>query len=202
MRRRDFLAAAVLIAAVPQLAFAAPLAPDDQALVERAAAYLDGLSEAHGRFVQTDARGRTSGGELYLDRPGKARFEYQNPATLLVVADGYTVMVYDRRLNNATRYPLGSTPLGLFLQKHVRLDKIDITSVARTPGGFEVTAKGGGRGMHGQITLSFSDQPVALKQWSIVDAQGGRTTVRIEGLEPTSGLDPALFRQPNPERPG
>jgi outer membrane lipoprotein-sorting protein len=56
--------------------------------------------------------------------------------------------------------------------------------------------------MRGQITLSFSDQPVALKQWSVVDAQGGRTTVRIEGLEPTSGLDPALFREPTPERAG
>jgi outer membrane lipoprotein-sorting protein len=201
MRRRDFLAAA-LIAAAPGLALAAPLSPDDRALVERAAAYLDGLSEARGRFTQTDARGRTSEGELYLDRPGKARFEYQNPATLLVVADGYTVMVYDRRLNTATRYPLGSTPLGLFLQKHVRLDKIDVTSVERTPGGFQITARGGSHGMHGEITLSFSDQPMALKQWSIIDAQGGRTTVRIEGLEPTSGLDPALFRQPNPERGG
>jgi outer membrane lipoprotein-sorting protein len=201
MRRRDFLAAA-LIAAVASPALAAPLSPDDQALVQRAAAYLDGLSEARGHFIQTDARGRTSEGELYLDRPGKARFEYQNPATLLVVANGFAVTVFDRRLNTVTRYPQGSTPLGLFLQKHVRLDKIDITGVERTAGGFEITARGGGRGMRGQITLSFSDQPVALKQWSVVDAQGGRTTVRIEGLEPTSGLDPALFREPTPERAG
>ena len=201
MRRRQFLACILLAAAAPAAALAAPLSPDDQALVDRAAAYLDGLSEARGRFVQTDARGGVSEGELYLDRPGKSRFEYQNPATLLVVADGYTVMVLDRRLQTFNRYPLGSTPLGLFLQKHVRLDRINITGVERFAGGFSITARGG-RGTPGQITLTFSDDPVALKQWSIIDAQGGHTTVRIADLQPTRGLDPALFKLRNPLRPG
>ena len=200
MRRREFLAAALLAAASPALA--GPLAPDDQALVERAAAYLDGLGQARGRFVQTDARGHTSEGELFLNRPGKARFEYQNPATMLVVADGYTVMVLDRRLHTFNRYLLGATPLGLFLQKHVRLDKIDITSVERTGGGFSITARAGGHGARGQITLTFSDNPIALSQWSIIDAQGGRTTVQINDLQPTSGLDPALFQLSNPARTG
>ncbi len=202
MRRRDFLAAALIGAALGAApALAAPLAPDDQALVQRAAAYLDGLGEARGRFVQTDPRGQTSEGELYLDRPGKARFEYQKPPSMLVVADGFTVMVYDRRLKTFNRYPLGSTPLGLFLQKHVRLDRVDITGVERIAGGFSITARGGGRSMHGEITLSFSDDPVALRQWSIVDAQGARTTVRIDGLQPAHGLDPALFQLRNPLRP-
>ncbi len=203
MRRREFLAAALVAAiAGPPAALAAPLAPDGQALVERAAAYLDGLNQAHGRFVQTDPRGQTSEGELYLDRPGKARFEYQNPPTMLVIADGHTVMVYDRRLKTRNRYPLGSTPLALFLQKHVRLDKIDITKVDRLEGGFSITARGGSNGVRGQITLSFSDNPIALRQWSIVDAQGGRTTVRINDLQPAHGLDPALFVQRDPTNPG
>ena len=201
MRRREFLAAALLAAAVPAAALAGPLSADDRALVERAAAYLDGMTQAKGRFVQTDARGQASEGELYLDRPGKARFEYQRPPSLLVIADGYTVMVIDRRLNTRTRYPLGSTPLGLFLQKHVRLDKVEITAVERSPGGFSITARGGGKSMRGQITLSFSDQPIALRQWSIVDAQGGRTTVRISDLEPTHGLDRTLFDQVAALRP-
>ena len=201
MRRREFLAAALIAAASPALA-ATPLPADDQALVERAAAYLDGLGQAHGRFVQTDARGRASEGELYLSRPGKARFEYQNPPTMLVVADGLTVMVYDFRLKTRNRYPLGSTPLGLFLQKHVRLDKIDITDVSRFDGGFAITARGGGHSARGQITLTFSDNPIVLRQWSIMDAQGGRTTVQIQDLQPTHGLDPALFQQREPATPG
>jgi len=203
MRRRELLAAALTLAlAGSGAALAAPLAPDDQALVERAAAYLDGLDEAKGHFVQTDSRGQTSEGEVYLDRPGRARFEYTDPPTLLVVADGRTVTVLNRRLHTLDHYPLGSTPLALFLQKHVRLDKLDVTSVQRYPGAFAITGKGGGRGMHGQITLTFFDNPVRLEQWSILDAQGARTTVRLSDFQPTHGLDPELFTLGGPSPGG
>ncbi|HEY5412561.1 MAG TPA: outer membrane lipoprotein carrier protein LolA [Caulobacteraceae bacterium] len=212
MLRRRLIAcglSALTLAAVP--AFAQPSKPpaalalsaDDQALVDRATAYLDGLSEARGRFVQTDARGAVSQGELYLSRPGKARFEYQNPPTLLVVADGRSVAVLDRRLKTFNRYALSSTPLALFLQKRVRLDqKLQVTRVERSSGGFSITAHSSGHGARGQITLSFSDNPVALTQWSLVDAGGARTTVRILDLQTAHGLDPGLFELNDPSRPG
>lgn len=199
MLRRQFLAAAILAAFAATPVAAAPLSPDDQALVDKAAAYLDGLNQAKGTFVQTDGRGNVSRGDIYLNRPGKARFEYQSPATLLVVADGRRVAVYDRRLNTFNSYPLGATPLSLFLQKHVRLDqKVQVTDVERFPGGFRLTARDGRRQTRGQITLDFWDMPMALKQWSIVDAQGMRTVVQINDLHPTSGLDPSLFEIRDP----
>ncbi len=177
----------------------APLPAEDQALVERASAYLDGLGQMHGRFTQTDPRGGTSQGELYLSRPGKARFDYQSPASMLVVSDGHAVLVYDRRLKTFDRYPLGSTPLALFLQKHVRLDqKVQVTRVDRRPGEFSITARDGGHKAQGQITLTFADSPMSLLEWSILDAQGGRTSVRLDGLQPASGLDPKLFVLTNP----
>jgi outer membrane lipoprotein-sorting protein len=176
-----------------------PLSPEDKALVDRAAAYLDSLGEMHGHFVQTDARGAISQGELFLNRPGKARFDYQSPASLLVVSDGHGVYVLDRRLKTYDRYPLGATPLSLFLQKHVRLDqKVVVTKVERFPGGFSLTARDGKKQAQGQIQLTFQDSPIALKQWSIRDVQGARTTVRIIDLEPAPGLDPSLF---TPHRP-
>ncbi len=202
MLRRDLLAGglAALAAAAPAVAKppAVALAAEDQALVDRAAAYLDGLGEARGRFVQTDSRGGSSQGELYLNRPGKARFEYGSPPRLLVVADGHSVAIHDLRLNTFSRYALSSTPLNLFLQKPVRLDRVGVTAVERTARGFAITARGGVRGMRGQITLSFDDRPLALSQWSIVDAQGARTTVRIVGLETAHGLDPSLFELKDP----
>ena len=79
IRRRTLFglaAGAVLAAPLPGWA-ATPAAPtlsaDDQALVDKAVAYLQGLNEAKGRFVQTDGRGPPVSGELFLKRPGKAR---------------------------------------------------------------------------------------------------------------------------------
>ena len=214
---RRFLAAALSCAALAlsaaPAAFAAPAPPvppsapaplpdEDKALVDRAAAYLDALGEVRGRFMQTDARGSVTQGALYLNRPGKARFEYESPASLLVVSDGHTVAVYDKRLKTFNRYPLGATPLGLFLQRHVRLDqKVTVTRVERFSGGFSLTARDASHKSQGQITLVFNEGPLSLREWSIVDAQGARTTVRLSALESASGLDPALFVQPNPNRP-
>ena len=199
------LALMALAAFTPAMAAAPapppPLSAEDQALVDRAATYLDGLGQMHGRFTQTDPRGGSSQGEIYLSRPGKARFDYQSPASMLVVSDGHAVLVYDRRLKTFDRYPLGSTPLALFLQKHVRLDqKVQVTRVDRRPGEFSITARDGGHKAQGQITLTFADSPMSLLEWSILDAQGGRTRVRLSGLEPATGLDPKLFVLTNPNR--
>ncbi len=210
MRPKQIIAAlmAVGLALCPAIGLAArhdapppPLSAEDKALVDKAAAYLDGLGEMKGRFLQTDSRGVVTQGDLYLSRPGKARFDYQNPASLLVVADGHSVLVYDRRLKTFDRYPLGATPLGLFLQKHVRLDqKVVVSRVDRFAGGFALTARDGKHETQGTVTLSFTNAPFALTEWSILDAQGARTTVRLSQLEPTSGLDPALFVLRNPNR--
>jgi outer membrane lipoprotein-sorting protein len=197
-RRRLLALAAATTAFAPLSALAATPAPAlaaaDQALVDKAVAYLQGLDEARGRFVQSDGRGAVTQGELFLKRPGKARFAYDPPSGLLVVSDGGRVIVQDKRLNTFTAYPLGATPLSLFLAKTIRLDKgVQVTRVVRAADGFSITARDGGKQTAGQITLSFADNPMALVSWSVTDAQGRATQVRISGLQRTSGLDPALF---------
>lgn len=196
------LPAAAVRAAEPPAA-PAPLSPDDKALVDRAAAYLGGMEEMKGRFVQTDWRGGVSQGELWLKRPGRARFAYDPPSSQLVVSDGYNVSVSDPRLKTFDRYPLGATPLSLFLAKDVRLDRgVQVVRVARLADGFSLTARDARHPHSGEVSLTFSTQPMRLREWDLTNAQGQTTRVRITQLEPASGLDPALFvlRDPRPGR--
>ena len=197
--------AAAPLATFPALAAAQGLAPGDQAMVDRAVGYLEGLTEAKAKFAQTDAHGRTTTGELFLKRPGKARFAYDPPSGLLVVSDGGVVSVQDKRLNTFDRYPLGTTPLSLFLAKTIRLDKgVSITRVARQNDGFSITARDGKKETAGTITLTFTDTPLALAGWTVTDAQGQPTRVQLIGLERASGLDKSLFtlKDPRPKNPG
>lgn len=197
------------LAALPLPALAQRAAPAlsaaDQALVNRAATYLQGLTEAKARFVQTDARGAQSTGSLYLRRPGKARFAYDPPSGLLVVSDGGNVSIQDQRLKTFDRYPLAMTPLSLFLAKQIRFDKsVQITRVTRFADGFAITARDARRQAEGQITLNFTDTPLALAGWTITDAQGGATRVRLTGLTRVSGLANTLFvlNDPRPKNVG
>jgi outer membrane lipoprotein-sorting protein len=192
-------------AALAQRPGFAPLSPEDRALIDKAAAYLQDLTEAKARFVQTDMRGTMTQGSLYLKRPGKARFAYEPPSGLLVVADGANVSIADSRLKTFDRYPLMATPLSIFLARQIRLDRgVVVRSVSRMADGFSLTARDGRKEAEGEITLTFSSDPIALVGWSVTDAQGGATRIRLTNLEKTSGLAPSLFvlNDPRPKAAG
>jgi outer membrane lipoprotein-sorting protein len=193
-RRLTILALAAIIFA-PALAHAATT-PEDDALVARAVAYLDGLTAVKGSFQQTDQRGGTANGTFYLARPGRARFEYEPPSGLLVTSDGKTVIVADHRLKTFQRFPLSATPLALFLADHIRLDRgAKVTRVDRSPTGFSITARGAQGLNQGEITLYFNESPIRLIGWAITDAQGRSTRVSLGPLSPIGAPDPDLFTQ-------
>jgi len=178
----------------PAFAAASSLSPDDQALVDKATAYLQALKSVTGRFTQASSNGSTSTGMFYLQRPGKARFQYDPPAQMVVVSDGYNVSVVDGRLKTHEQYPLGRTPLVILLARQVRLDRgVVVTQVDKTADGFSITARDGRKEAAGRITLNFSNDPMALRGWSVIDAQGRETRVTLGTLSAVSDLDPNLF---------
>lgn len=202
--RRALLLAAPALVLAPAVATAAPgktLSAEDKALVDKATAYLQGLQSARGAFVQTDSRGSMTKGALYLQRPGKARFEYEAPSSLLVVSDGRVVSVADKRLKTVNRYFLTQTPLKLFLADEIRLDRgVHVSQVTKLSDGFEITAQDRAGKTKGQIVLTFADSPMQLLGWKITDARNAATQIRLTSLVRASGLDPNLFKAPFPQQ--
>jgi outer membrane lipoprotein-sorting protein len=200
--RRTLLTAVPALLLAPAAAWAQAkggLSPADQALVDKATAYLQGLQSARGKFEQTDARGTASRGSLYLQRPGKARFEYDEPSSLLVVSDGRVVSVADKRLKTVNRYFLSQTPLKLFLADEIRLDRgVHVARVDKLADGFQITAQDRAGKTKGQIVMTFGGSPLQLLGWTITDARNAPTRVRLTSLVRASGLDPALFKAPFP----
>lgn len=201
--RRLILAAGLAMAAAPAFAAqppAARLSAEDQALVDKATAYIQTLGSAKGRFVQTDARGTQTQGTFYLQRPGKARFAYDGPNGLLVVSNGSSVNISDPRLKTFESYPLSRTPLVLLLAREVRLDRgVTITGVRKLADGFSIQAVDAKKETRGRIELNFSSGP-DLVGWTVTDAKGAETRVRLIDFEKTSGLDPKLFISNDPRR--
>src|SRR6476619_2960886 len=82
---------------------------------------LNAIHSMKGEFVQLDPNGAVEQGQVYIQKPGKMRFEYKPPSEVLVVSDGVDVAVFNRRLNTKDRYPLSTTPLNILLSDHVNL---------------------------------------------------------------------------------
>ncbi|HEY1448596.1 MAG TPA: outer-membrane lipoprotein carrier protein LolA [Caulobacteraceae bacterium] len=195
LSRRRLVVFAVSVLASPALAENwSGLSADDQALVERARTYLLGLTNAMGRFTQTDPHGHVTNGTLYLRRPGRARFEYDPPSGLILASNGFRVAILNKQLGTLDAYPLAATPLGVLLSRDIRIDKnVEISTVRRRPGGFSINAGRTSKRREGEIALDFSLTPVALTGWSITDIQGGVTTVALSDFAPSKAWPNAFF---------
>jgi len=181
------------------------LSADDRAVLQQAQTYLQNLNAAQGTFVETGAGGQRREGRFYIQRPGKMRFEYTSPAGLLVVSDGSNVKRWDPRLNVFRQVPLGQTPLSTFLAREVRIEQgVRVERVTRMQSGaFAITARDRRRPNDGQVILAFAGNPLRLQEWTITDAQGGRTRTQLTSLQPASGLAASLFQLRDPtRRPG
>ncbi|MGA9659536.1 MAG: outer-membrane lipoprotein carrier protein LolA [Asticcacaulis sp.] len=169
----------------------------DKARIASASAFLQNLRTARGRFEQTDNRGRKTQGNWYLARPGKMRFEYDPPYSLLIVSDGKNVNMWDPRLKSFDRYPLIETPLSLFLARQIRFDQgVIVTAVTSNATGFTLEARDRRKSSDGSVVLGFDQDTkgaVRLREWTITDAQNRSTNVKLVSFARDMALKPDLF---------
>lgn len=167
---------------------------DRAAALARVNAALNGVQRLQGRFTQTSPGGSRAAGAFYLQRPGKLRFEYDPPATLLIVSDGSVVAMRDTALRTTERTPLRSTPLHLILGANIDLERnARIIRVSRGGEWTVVTARDRTGEMDGALSLHF-DAETQLRSWDVTDATGSRTRVTLSDITQPASLDRALFR--------
>ncbi|MGY2051333.1 outer-membrane lipoprotein carrier protein LolA [Methylobacterium sp. JK268] len=165
------------------------------AVIERANAYFNGVSTLTGSFVQIGADGRKIGGKLYLAKPGRLRFDYDQPSPLEVVADGTSVAVRDRKLATQDLYFISQTPLKFLLRDRIDLARdLTVTDVASEPGGVRISLEDRATlGGTSRIALYFDDAMRTLSQWRITDPQGYQTTVLLSNLQRGRPIDGMMF---------
>ena len=194
MQRRALIATALLpLAAVAQPRGAA-LSAQDRADIGRAEAYLNTIKSLKARFRQESSNGASAGGQAWIERPGKLRFQYDPPAPFLLVAN-YRILVFrDSQLNQTSNIPLGSTPLGILLRDNLKLSgDITVTNVTRLPGQLQVGLVRSSSQQDGMLTLIFADNPLALRQWIVLDPQRQETRVTLFNVELGGVFDQKLF---------
>lgn len=156
---------------------------------------LNGVQRLQGRFVQQSPGGARAAGMFYMQRPGKLRFQYDPPATMLIVSDGSVVAMRDTQLRTTERTPLRSTPLNLILGRTINLERdARILRVSRAGPWLMVTARDRSGQTDGQITLQFFGDQTELRSWDVIDATGARTRVTLSDISQPAAFDQRLFR--------
>lgn len=184
--------APLALAAAPQ---PAPLTQQDTLELQRIAAYLNGIRTMIARFQQIANNGGASTGQLWVMRPGRMRFEYDRPNPITLLADSVSVYYWDKELNQTSKYELRQTPAWFFLRDPINFGAdVVVTRFEHVGGYVRVTVVESAQPDAGSLTLVFSENPLGLRQWTVVDRQGKITTVNLSDLQFGMALDPKLFQ--------
>jgi len=147
-----------------------------------------------GDFVQFNQNGGSARGTIALQRPGKIRFEYAPPASLLIVSDGAFITQQNTKLNTSDRIPLSATPLNAFLKADLQLGRdTKVVGLQKFQDRTAVTIADKNGKQAGQMTLVFNEPNLALREWIVVDEFGQTTRVELSNLSYNQELNPRLF---------
>ena len=152
----------------------------------------------YARFQQIASNGGVATGQLWMARPGRMRFEYDPPTQILLLADVVYVYYVDKELVEMSKVGLKSTPAWLLLRDPVTFDDLVVTRFDRGANALRITVVEKADPDKGSLTMVFSDHPLALRQWSIVDQQRKTTTVSLYDERFGMALDPKLFVYQDP----
>jgi outer membrane lipoprotein carrier protein len=146
------------------------------------------------------ARTKTSSGTFDFQRPNRFRFDYRKPFEQTIVADGQTLWLHDKDLNQVSQRKqakvLGSTPAALIAASP------DLDALKRD---FELQALPDSNGLQwvqatprqkeGQLTnmkVGFrGDQLAALE---ILDSFGQRSMLTFNNMQVNAGVNADAFR--------
>ena len=158
--------------------------------------YLSSVQTLVGNFVQVGPDGSKTRGDFYIQKPGKVRFEYDEPSPIAIIADGSALAVRDRKLATQDIYPLSQTPLRFLLSDRIDLMKdTNVVNVTADDVFISVTIEekqpliGTSR-----LMLMIGTKDGQLKQWTVTDPQGYDTTVAVYNLDTSKKVDPSLFK--------
>ncbi len=105
---------------------AASLDRDQRTQLEKINGYFNSITNLSGKFVQVGPDGNKTEGDFYMLKPGKVRFEYDEPSPIELISDGDAFAFRDRKLATQDIYPLSQTPLRFLLSD--RLDLLKVTN--------------------------------------------------------------------------
>ncbi|QDM40929.1 outer membrane lipoprotein carrier protein LolA [Altererythrobacter sp. TH136] len=192
---------------VPAAMLAMPAAPvaAQAGQLDQAVAALRGISTMTANFTQTDRKGQSLSGVLTLKRPGKIRFDYQKSAKMLVVANGKSLYLIDYEVNQVQRWPIGNSPLGALLDPNRDVKKYGKLVPSGSDNVLSVEVRDSKHPEYGVITLIFTRNANApggwqLTNWVALDAQNGRTTVRLTNQRYGVAVADSAFTFKDPRR--
>lgn len=175
-----WLAVVSAVAINAELSTAALAAPVEAKTI---ADHFSSVKSMSGDFVLSGPRAERTKGKFFLQRPGKIRFNYAGQSGVSVIADGKSLVVYNKKLKTSRLYALSKTPLKLLLDNQVNFSGNRLKSIRDD--GAQVIIRLADKSAFGNsnITMVFDRESLDLRRWTLTDERGLTSTVTISNVK-------------------
>lgn len=169
--------------------------------------YLSEFKTLETRFLQSAGpRAGISRGTMYIERPGKARWDYVDPTPIQAIVNNGKLIYYDKELDQITYARVDDHPIAILLK-----DKVNLITDARVLDAYEsggmlhvmIAAKGDEArddlDISGTLTLVFSKDPFELRR--VIRRDDHSQLISLQFIDPefNKELDDELFQFKNPK---
>jgi outer membrane lipoprotein carrier protein len=191
--------ALTVLVAVAGPAFGA--AQTAQAGQKRVETYLQGLEGLQAEFKQvlTDRNGQSleeASGQLAISRPDRFRWDYRQPYSQVIVADGARIWIYDSDLEQVTvrklDETLSATPAMLLSGRSNLADNFNVTQTSQE-GPVEWVRMEPRREDTDFKWVRLGFEGAVLKYMQLADKLGQTTSLEFSKVERNPPLDPSRF---------
>ena len=181
-----------------------PVAAQQDALAQ-VQQHLRSVDTMRADFIETNRAGQSVRGEMFLKRPGRIRFSYEEGVNILVVSDGRALTFVDYDVRQVQRWPIGDSPLSVLLNPDRDLAEFARVIPSARNSEVRIQARDPEHPEYGTIRITFLRSPgspggLMLQGWTVLDSQNNLTTINLANQR--FGMEIAnrtfRFRDPRP----
>ena len=145
--------------------------------------YLNNLNSLEADFLQVSSDGDIKEGKIFLSIPGKLRISYKNPDNILITSNGFWLTVQDKKLKQTNNFPINQTPINLFLNKKLNFNEDEFKIKFKKRSGIITLIFSDNQKLNSSMfKLIFTNTPLRLKKWVIIDEFNNETSVLLQNL--------------------
>ena len=170
--------------------------------LKRVERYLNSITSIVADFTQVAPDGSLASGKFYLKRPGKMRWQYEQPTPVLIIANGISLTYYDYELEQVSKLPIDSSLATLLAEKTIDLSdpELVVEELTTAPGAVRIKLHQKGKKEEGAMLLELSDQPLKIRNIVVTDAQAQTTTISLNNARFGVPLERSLFVWKDPRK--
>ena len=174
---------------LPSIVIADPIS------LEKLTLYMNNIKTLEANFQQINNDNSVSTGSLLLKKPGKLRMKYEEPNESLVLVSSGFVTIFDLKSNALPQnFALENSPFRILLFSDLSLEMVNMdVNYNSEESKTMLTVKDLENQNKGYIEMTFTDNPIVLNKWLLVNSMEEKIIVKLTNVSLGRNMSNSLF---------